>query len=378
MNSKERFLNALENLDCDKIPCAPLIWGNEYCWKLTNKPIWEIMHGDGNVSIEILKAINESHNIDWVLPAHWSTKQLAEKKYIKEDNENVYFADEKSGDEYIFNKSGHWVRKLGEDYYEETIDNYSSGVEPPQNKNEADEWLLKNFHKTLSAENKKIIPDHTLRNLFPDKFLCAVTFSPFANVVYKLGFEPSMILLYENPKLFSYIIERTTSNIKSSMEYLRQSGYDGGFMCDSFASSDIISPQIYKDVIAPFHKLISDELHNCGMRSIIYNTGNIIPFLDYISQMNYDAILCEERIKGVEIDIFEIRKKLGNKVCILGNFDSYLLLSGDKEKIKMSVENMIKSVGPRSFIMSCGSPICDDTSIETINYWLDCVRNYKY
>jgi uroporphyrinogen-III decarboxylase len=141
-------------------------------------------------------------------------------------------------------------------------------------------------------------------------------------------------------------------------------------MCDSWASADILSPQTYRDWIAPLHRRIAAALHAAGLKAVIYNTGNVLPMLDTLAALGYDALSLEERIKGVEMDIGEVRKVVGPDLCLFGNFDSYLLLAGDRQRIREEVDRQIRGAGSRAFIMGTGSPICDGTEPDTVDYWI--------
>ncbi|MEI6914261.1 MAG: uroporphyrinogen decarboxylase family protein, partial [Armatimonadota bacterium] len=208
----------------------------------------------------------------------------------------------------------------------------------------------------------------------PDRFLSANIGAPFAQFAYSLGFEPALLLLHDNPSLCSYLLERILEPLPRDCAQLAACGFDGAVMVDSWASADIMSPQTYVDRVAPFHKMVSDELHSAGLKSIYWNTGNILPMLDTIAQMGYDAVNPEERIKGVEIDIGEVRKGLGPDACIIGNFDAYLLLSGDRDEIRREVHRQISLAGPERFIMGTGSPVCDGTDPDVLDFWMDEVR----
>jgi uroporphyrinogen-III decarboxylase len=76
----------------------------------------------------------------------------------------------------------------------------------------------------------------------------------------------------------------------------------------------------------------------------------------------------------VELDIEDIRRQLGPDQCLFGNFDSYLLLRGERTGIRREVRRQIEAAGPRAFIMGTGSPICDGTDPEVIDFWIDEVR----
>lgn len=368
MTSRERMIAALEGRDIDQIPVAPYFWGAEYGWKLVGKPIWEVLHGNGDMTLAILEALNERHECDWVIPLHSSSGMLQGKSYKHEDYSHVYFIDEQTGKEWVFHKEGHWliqIDKIGKT----RGDNLGSGVEPPRNRAEADDWLKQHFPH-LEDPPKPYKPNRRFRERFPDKFLCAITIAPFAGLAYVLGFEPTLILLHADPSLCAYMIERTMAHVPAHCHQLASDGFDGGLMCDSWASADIMSPDTYINWVTPLHKIVSEELHKVGLKSVMYNTGNVLPLLETVASLGYDAISVEEHIKGVRIDIKEVRKAVGSDQCLFANFDSYLLERGDRDAIRQEIQRQITAAGPRSFVMSTGSPVCDATDPDIVDFWI--------
>ena len=372
MTSRERIFAAINGQPVDRIPVAPYFWGAEYAWKLTDKPLWEIMHGKGDMGMALLEGLDERHECDWLLPTHGSSGALVGKSYNSEDICHVYFTDDSTGEEFVFHKEGHWLLPKSE-VGKARGNNKGTGVEPPLTKAAADEWLKKTHHN-LDKEPAPHIPNRKMRERFPDRFLIGCMLPPFADLAYTLGFEPTLILLHENPSLCAYMIEKRLARTANQCKNMLADGFDAGLMVDSFASTDIMSPKTYTDWVAPLHKLVSDELHNVGMKSVLYNTGNILPLLDSIGQMGYDVITLEERIKGVEMPISEVRNKLGPDACIFGNFDSYLLQQGDREAIAAEVRRHVNDAGPRAFGMGTGSPVCDATDPEVMDFWINEVQ----
>lgn len=372
MTSRERMIAAFEGRQVDRIPVAPYFWGAEYSWKLVGKPIWEVLHGEGDMTLAVLEALDERHGCDWVIPLHGSSRALRGKTYSREDHSQVYFTEDSTGDEWVFHKEGHWLVRA--DRVGETRgDNLGAGVEPPRGRAEADEWLKRHYGH-LDAPPPPHEPDRGLRERFPDRFLCSGTIAPFAGLAYVLGFEPTLMLLHDDPGLCAYLIERTMAHVPAHCEHLAADGFDAGMMVDSWASADIMSPQTYANWVAPLHKLVSDELHRAGLKSVMYNTGNVLPLLDTIASLGYDAISVEERIKGIEMDIGEIRGAVGPDQCLFGNFDAYLLLAGDRDAVAREARRQIGTAGPGAFVMGTGSPVCDATDPDVIDYWIGEVR----
>ena len=368
MTSRERIYAALEGRKVDMIPVAPLFWGAEYGWKLTGLPLWEVLHGAGDMTMTLAEAIDNRHDPDLVFLTHASSNALSGKTYIGEDHAHVYFRDDAGGEEFVFHKEGHWLLPRSE-IGKARMNHEGADVEPPRNKQEADDWL-KRTHPHLYEPPRSHTPNRRFRDRFPNRFLVGGVHCVFAGLAYSMGFEPALVLLHDDPRLCAYIMERTMAVVPDQCARLAADGFDCGMMCDSWASADIISPRDYRDYVAPFHKMASDELHKAGLKSLMYNTGNVVPFLDTIREMGYDAVLTEERIKGVEIEPAEVRRALGPDVCIFGNFDSYLLLRGDREKIAREVERHVREAGPHSFVMSNGSPVCDATDPDVLDFWI--------
>lgn len=373
MTSRERMIAAFEGRPVDRLPVAPYIWGAEYVWKLMGKPIWEVMHGEGDMGKAILQAIDARHQCDWVIPLHASSGALHGKSFVREDQTQVYFTDDLSGEQFVFHKEGHWLIS-SHDIGKARVDHQAAHAHPPANKAEADDWLRR-VRPGIFDEPAPCFPQRELREQYPDRFLCGSTPAPFAELAYGLGFEPTMLMLHETPKLCAYMIETMLSHLPSHCQNLASEGYDGAMMVDSWASADVMSPDTYKNWIAPLHKLVSDELHRVGLKSVMYNTGNVMPLLPAISATGFDALSFEERIKGLEMDIAEIRAGLGPDICLFGNFDSYLLLRGDHEAIQREVRRQVGSAGPRSFVMGTGSPICDHTDPAIVDFWINEVRS---
>jgi uroporphyrinogen-III decarboxylase len=371
MNSRERMIAAMEGRPVDAVPVAPYFWGAEYVWRLLGRPIWEVLHGECSAT-DVLSALDRRHGCDWLIPLHASDGQLQDKRLVLTDPSYAHFRDDETGEEWVFDRHGHWLKALDGPSTDKPV-GWPQRGDPPHTRAEADEWLRASFPH-LAAPPQPAQPDRTLREMFPERFLCGGVWPPFAGVAYALGFEGTLFLLHDDPSLLAYVIEQAVASVSAECAQLAADGFDGGLMCDSMASADIISPGDYGNWIAPMHRQVSDELHRVGLKSIMYNTGNILPMLEAVGALGYDVVSAEERNKGVELDIEDIRRQLGPDQGLFGNFDSYLLLRGERAGIRREVRRQIEAAGPRAFIMGTGSPICDATDPEAIDFWINEVR----
>ena len=377
MTSRERMIAAMEGRPVDMVPVAPYFWGAEYAWKLMGLTIWELILGSRSNGMELQEALMRRHDCDWLLPLHNGSGWLEGKEVIREESDKVFFRDTASGKEYIFHMEGHWLVESGQED-DARIDNEGTNVDPPANRAEADDWLKRNAPH-LDSPRGEIVPNLETLERFPDRFYCRCMHPPFASLAYSLGFEPTLVMLHENPSLCAYMAERLMGDTKWACMRAAADGCDGGLMVDSYASADIMSPKTYADWVAPLHKITSDELHKAGLKSVMYNTGNMLPLLDTVRGLGYDAVSIEERIKGVDMDIEEVRRMIGPDVCLFANFDAYLLLNGNREKIAAEVRRQINAgmVDRSRLIMGTGSPICDGTDPDVLDFWISETRRYR-
>jgi len=375
------MLAAFDGKPVDVLPTAPFFCGAEYVWKLVGKPIWEVQYGDADTLRAVLDALDRRHGCDWIVPCDWIvSSELRGKTLSREDPNHVYFTDDQTGEEFFYHKQGHWLA-ASRDFAkwkvasrEPKVEPSTPDVRPPANKAEADDWLARKFPPLFAPPIPHVVR-RDWRERFPDRFLCGTAPNPFASLAFTLGLEQTLFMLIDNPSLAVYLIEKSLTHFPAACAGMALDGFDGAMMTDSWASADIMSPEIYSNWIAPMHRRVSDELHRAGLRSVMYNTGNVLPMLKTLGTLGFDGLQFEERIKGVEMDIAALRQGVGADVCLFANFDSYLLLRGDRAAIRDEVRRHVRDAGPWSLVMGAGSPICDGTDPDTIDFWLNEARS---
>jgi [methyl-Co(III) methanol-specific corrinoid protein]:coenzyme M methyltransferase len=100
------------------------------------------------------------------------------------------------------------------------------------------------------------------------------------------------------------------------------------------ATSDVLSPRVFKNLILPHLKRIIAELKVDTVLHICGKTNDIAPFM------------IESGTKAISVDqkndIAETRKKLGNDALIFGNYDPYnVLVSGDEALVRSTMRQCI-------------------------------------
>ncbi len=93
------------------------------------------------------------------------------------------------------------------------------------------------------------------------------------------------------------------------------------------ATSDVLSPRVFKNLILPPLQKILKEIKVASVLHICGKTNDIVTFM---MEAGPTAISVEQKN-----DVAETRKKLGNDALIFGNYDPYnVLVSGDDNLVR--------------------------------------------
>lgn len=130
---------------------------------------------------------------------------------------------------------------------------------------------------------------------------------------------------------------------------------------DDYASnrSPLMFPDLFRKFILPRLKKFVDAVHEEGGYIIKHSDGNIWPLLDMIVDTGIDAINPMEPVAGM--DIGEVKKRYGSRVCLVGNIDCGEVLSNSPvEEVEAAVKECILKASSGG-----GHIICSSNSIHS-------------
>jgi uroporphyrinogen decarboxylase len=88
------------------------------------------------------------------------------------------------------------------------------------------------------------------------------------------------------------------------------------------ASTTVISPQIFREFVAPYDSRIIEAIHEAGIRVVYHTCGGMMPILEDIADMGPDAMeTFTPAAMGGDADLAEAKRRVGARVCMIGGFD---------------------------------------------------------
>jgi len=170
------------------------------------------------------------------------------------------------------------------------------------------------------------------------------------------------------PEFAHALLERVMDiNIRIIVNAIRQ-GADVIVLGDDYAdnSGPMMSPDHFAEFILPRLQKAIDAIHDEGAFVIKHTDGNIWKLMDMIVGTGADGLNPIEPCAGM--DIGEVKKKYGDRICLSGNIDcGRLLSSGTPEEVRLAVKECIEVAAPGGgFILSSSNSI--HSSVNPQNY----------
>jgi uroporphyrinogen-III decarboxylase len=144
-------------------------------------------------------------------------------------------------------------------------------------------------------------------------------------------------------------------------------------------SSTVISPQLHQEYCLPYDRKVHDELHRLGFTITYHTCGGTYGIEELIVRNGTDAseTLAPLSIGGNQ-EPWEYKKKIGNRLALIGGIDQFNTLEGSDDGIRRMVFTLFEKVGyDGGYILSCADHFFT-TPPEKLQAYADAARECVY
>lgn len=175
---------------------------------------------------------------------------------------------------------------------------------------------------------------------------------PNGNEMYEFAYS-----IADDPEGMKEKAEKMANSAIERNKALADSGIDCLILCSDYCynSGPFISPQMFGEYIQPYLYKIIDEARKQGLYTIKHTDGNIMPILDQLVECRPHAIHSIDPM--AKVDIREVKRLVGNKICLCGNVNCALMQTGTEEEVIESAEYCITHAKPGGGYIFCTSNI---------------------
>lgn len=182
----------------------------------------------------------------------------------------------------------------------------------------------------------------------------------------------------ENPRLAHEVLEIVNEFAVKLARRAVRAGADLVMLGDDYAykAGPMMSPSVYKTFLQQRLERVVRAVHEEGAFCVKHSDGNLWPILDMILETGVDGINPLEPVAGM--DIGEVKRRYGDRVCLIGNIDCGELLSwGSPEQVRRTVRDTIRQAAPGGgYIMSSSNTIHSSVKPENYRAMIEATHQY--
>ena len=145
------------------------------------------------------------------------------------------------------------------------------------------------------------------------------------------GVEAALLLLYDDPKLASALIDKAVARSIEKGRAFIQVGVDCLYIGDSYASCSVISPATYDRFCAPAYTQVAQEFRREGVFCYMHCCGNYNPLLEYLPSIGIDAMDGIDPESGMSVG--HTKEQIGSELSLMGGISCMTLLNGGPEAV---------------------------------------------
>ena len=165
------------------------------------------------------------------------------------------------------------------------------------------------------------------------------------------------------------------SALQAAERMKARTSLDGYALCADYClnTGPFLSPAMFSEFVAPYLARLIAGYHAMGFHTIKHTDGNIMPILDQLVQTGPEALHSIDPQAGV--DIAEVKRICGDKLCLIGNVNCGLLDTGTDEEVIESTRYALESGMPGGgYIFSTSNCIYTGMRLARYELMLDVWR----
>ena len=151
---------------------------------------------------------------------------------------------------------------------------------------------------------------------------------------------------------------------------------DGFFLCADYCFNDnpFLSPAMFDEFVTPFLSQLVTGYKELGFYVVKHTDGNIMPILDSLVEAQPHGLHSLDPQGGV--DLAEVKRRIGDSICLLGNVNCALLQNGTHEEVIADVRRSLGDGMPGGgYVFGTSNCIYTGLGLDRYELMLEVWRN---
>jgi uroporphyrinogen-III decarboxylase len=192
--------------------------------------------------------------------------------------------------------------------------------------------------------------------------------------------EDLIFATYDDPEWVHELLKILHRRKKTYIESLKGAHFDVHELGGGSASSTVISPKLFEKFVAPYDTDLIATAHAVGQRIAYHTCGGMMPILELVAAMGPDAMeTFTPPGMGADVDLAEAKRRIGDKVCMIGGFDQFHFFVGcTPEQTRAEVRRCFDAAGGNGGYILCPSDHFFDADLKLIEAFVDEAHHCTY
>lgn len=377
MNSKERVWSALNLELVDRVPIHAVAVDGNICDEVLGKP--------PRTAFDIFDELEDQYPDDWIERVNNLIAEIEINVFSRAMETAAAIGYDTCGIGYIpfkFESKEKMTDIFGRVYkivndHGHIFPYYLDGL--IKNRQDWDNFPKPNLHEIYKRAKKLYKTIIRRSKKFENPDFCIMAQDDYASVfppVWQgMGMNAFARALRKNPILIEERFEQTTEFVIGLFKTYSEAGakifFEGGDI--AFKSGPLINPKYITQYVLPCMKRVTEAVHEWGGKIIFHSDGDITSLLDFVVEAGFDGLHC---LEPPYVDLNLVKKKVGDKLCLLGNIDtSHILVKGTQKEVEQAVKLAINALGPRGGYMLSPSNSHPAISYQRIRWMIEATHN---
>ena len=166
------------------------------------------------------------------------------------------------------------------------------------------------------------------------------------NVMWLLGYEGISYLLYDDEDLVQDMFDAVSTRIVAYFDTVASFDVVGAMALGDdmgFRTQTMLSPQLYRKHVFPWHKKVVETVHRHGKPALLHACGNLTEVMDDIIACGWDA---KHSFEDAIQPVWEAKAQYGDRIALLGGFDMDKICRMSEEQVRAHTRLLIERCAP--------------------------------
>lgn len=208
------------------------------------------------------------------------------------------------------------------------------------------------------------------------KVICIGPGGVLENVMWLLGYEGISYLLYDDEALVQDMFDAVGSRIVECFDKVAAYGVVGAMALGDdmgFKTQTMLSPDVYRKYLFPWHKKLVETVHRHGKPIILHACGNLSEVMKDVVDCGWDG---RHSFEDVIEPIWKVKEEWGDRIAVLGGFDMDKLTRMSVREVRKHTRFLIEKCAPGGgWALGSGNSVANYIPVENFLAMLE--EGYK-